>query len=88
METVDPAKARARVSFIFILVWAIGLTPPCFVYRFQQGGTFVFSGDKCVYRFYDPSTGVNAPFDDWLVAAGCEPLGELNQPAPVPKELK
>ena len=51
----------------------------CFVYRFQQGGTFVFSGDECVYRFYDPSTGVNAP--------GCEPLG-ANQPAPVPKELK
>ena len=48
----------------------------------------MFSGDKCVYRFYDQSTGVNAPFDDWLVAAGCEPLGELNQPAPVPKELK
>lgn len=47
----------------------------------------MFSGDECVYRFYDPSTGVNAPFDDWLVAAGCEPLG-ANQPAPVPKELK
>jgi len=62
--------------------------PPKPEQGFQQGGTFVFSGDKCVYRFYDPSTGVNAPFDDWLVAAGCEPLGELNQPAPVPKELK
>ena len=86
MEAVDPAKARARVSFFFIYVWAIGMTP-CFVDRFQQGGTFVFSGDECVYRFYDPSTGVNAPFDDWLVAAGCEPPG-ANQPAPVPKELK
>ena len=62
-------------------------TPPKPEQGFQQGGTFVFAGDECVYRFYDPSTGVNAPFDDWLIAAGCEPLGE-NQPAPVPRELR
>ena len=32
-------------------------------------------GSETLYRFYDPSTGVSAPFDDMLAAAGLEPLG-------------
>lgn len=60
--------------------------PPKPEQGFQQGGAFVFdfselsdersdSDGKTLYRFYDPSTGVSAPFDDMLVAAGLEPLG-------------
>ena len=60
--------------------------PPKPEQGFQQGGTFVFDGVEPRYRFYDPSTGVNAPFDDVLVAAGCAPLAEA--PAPVPREAR
>ena len=65
--------------------------PPKPEQGFQQGGAFVFAfsdgtrgdaseiellrGARTLYRFYDPSTGVSAPFDDMLVAAGLEPLG-------------
>jgi hypothetical protein len=60
--------------------------PPKPEQGFQQGGAFVFdfselsdersdSDGKTLYRFYDPSTGVSAPFDDMLLAAGLEPLG-------------
>jgi peroxiredoxin len=58
--------------------------PPKPEQGFQQGGAFVFDAEgRCAYRFYDPSTGVNAPFDDALKAAGIPPLA--NQPAPVPR---
>ena len=65
--------------------------PPKPEQGFQQGGAFVFAfadetnanaseiellrGSETLYRFYDPSTGVSAPFDDMLAAAGLEPLG-------------
>ena len=68
--------------------------PPKPEQGFQQGGAFVFdfsdsdgderSDGKTLYRFYDPSTGVSAPFDDALVAAGLEPLGR--EVARVPRE--
>ena len=68
--------------------------PPKPEQGFQQGGAFVFdfsnsdgderSDGKTLYRFYDPSTGVSAPFDDVLVAAGLEPLGR--EVARVPRE--
>jgi|TARA_B110000967_G_scaffold100320_3_gene102991 hypothetical protein len=39
-----------------------------------------------LYRFYDPSTGVSAPFDDVLRAAGC---GGLDRDVEaVPRELR
>ena len=54
--------------------------PPKPEQGFQQGGAFVFDfaeneAGKTLYRFYDPSTGVSAPFNDILAAAGLEPLG-------------
>ena len=39
-----------------------------------------------LYRFYDPSTGVSAPFDDVLRAAGCDGLDRDVEA--VPRELR
>ena len=68
-----------------------------FIYRkgFQQGGAFVFARStdsngnskiENLYRFYDPSTGVSAPFDDVLRAAGCDGLDRDVEA--VPRELR
>jgi len=70
-------------------------TPPKPEQGFQQGGAFVFARStdsngnskiENLYRFYDPSTGVSAPFDDVLRAAGC---GGLDRDVEaVPRELR
>ena len=65
--------------------------PPKPEQGFQQGGAFVFDfaandAPKTLYRFYDPSTGVSAPFDDMLAAAGLEPLGK--EVERVPREMR
>ena len=75
--------------------------PPKPEQGFQQGGAFVFDfadgtsdasdiellrGAHTLYRFYDPSTGVSAPFDDMLAAAGLEPLGK--EVERVPREMR
>ena len=35
----------------------------------QQGGAFVFEGDKLLFQHYDPSTGAHVDLDDLLQAA-------------------
>lgn len=60
--------------------------PPKREQGFQQGGTFAFDGDDVLYSFYDPSTGVHAPFDDYLATVGCAPLAAAPQPVPRPKK--
>ena len=62
--------------------------PPKREQGFQQGGVFAFEGDECVYQFYDPSTGVHAPFDDWLVTLGVGPLESAPEPVPRPEKNK
>ena len=64
-----------------------------FVFALADDGTHsdaseieLLRGAQTLYRFYDPSTGVSAPFDDMLVAAGLEPLGrEVER---VPREAR
>ena len=60
--------------------------PPKREQGFQQGGTFAFAGEEVTYAFYDPSTGVHAPFDDYLAAVGCEPLDAAPEPVPRQEE--
>jgi hypothetical protein len=62
--------------------------PPKREQGFQQGGVFAFEGDECVYQFYDPSTGVHAPFGDWLVTLGVGPLESAPEPVPRPEKNK
>mmetsp|Transcript_42637 Transcript_42637/g.68584 ORF Transcript_42637/g.68584 Transcript_42637/m.68584 type:complete len:86 (+) Transcript_42637:558-815(+) len=54
--------------------------PPRPEQGFQQGGTFAFNGEDAVYAFYDPSTGVHAPYDDFLQAIGCAALAAAPEP--------
>ena len=43
--------------------------PPRQDQGFQQGGTFVFSGDAVKYDHYDASTGAHAPPEDFITTA-------------------
>tara|TARA_B110000977_G_scaffold199226_2_gene286007 strand:+ start:6244 stop:6699 length:456 start_codon:yes stop_codon:yes gene_type:complete len=78
---VDRFKKDCAKDLIGVLTRWKPWIPPKPEQGFQQGGAFVFSlneNDQSIetlYAFYDPSTGVNAPFDDVLVAAGCGALG-------------
>ena len=43
--------------------------PPKSDQGLQQGGAFVFEGDKLLFQHYDPSTGAHVDLDDLLRAA-------------------
>ena len=43
--------------------------PPKSDQGLQQGGAFVFEGDKLLFQHYDPSTGAHVDLDDLLQAA-------------------
>lgn len=43
--------------------------PPKQDQAFQQGGTFVFAGEDCIFQHFDKSTGDHAPLKLVLDAA-------------------
>jgi len=48
--------------------WKVWI-PPEQSQALQQGGTFVFAGERCIYQHFDKSTGDHAPLKAVLDAA-------------------